>query len=195
MANSFDTLSDNTKKIITISKKGGSDRSYQAIITSTDQSGGAKDFEGIATQSGGRLKNYRPQEDIEVTLEGYAVEVGTNSGTTGNGFSDLINDYNGSSQPISISNDHSRDEYRLVIMRTDNFAQTSATAVTTAGDKAVRWTYKNGHFTNVVASDTDNIVQFTLTYKCTPFDKDGNANVTDESTDGTVVLPAISAYS
>ena len=197
MASNMDTLSDNTKKLISICKKDGTERIYEAIITSTDEAGGEKAFDSITTQGGGRLKNYTPQTDYEVTLEGYAVEVGTlAAGTTGNGFNDLMSDYDGTSQPVSIINDHTREEYRLVIMRTSNFTQASASAVTTTLDKAVRWTYENGHFTNVVASDTDNVVKFTLSFKTPAFNKAGTKNRTVESTDGTAaaVLPELAAY-
>lgn len=195
MASNFDTLSDNAKKLITLSKKGGSDVNYQVLIETVDQSGGAKSFDQIATFEGGRLKNHRPQEAFEITLEGYAVEVGTDTGSTGKGFYDLMYTSD-TSQPQSISLDHTRDEWRLSIMATDNFDQTSAADVTITGDKANRWTFTNGHFTNVVFSDTDKLIKFTITYKVTPFNKIGSANVVIQSTDGTAtkVLPALSAY-
>lgn len=196
MASNFDTLSDNTKKLITFTKKGGSDVDYQVLIETVDQSGGARDFDQIATMGAGRLKNHRPQEAFEITFEGYAVEVGTDSGTTGKGFYDLMYTAD-TSQPLSISLDHTREEWRVAVMATDNFSQTSAADVTTTGDKADRWVFENGHFTNVVFTDTDKLIKFTITYKVTPFDKDSSSNITFESTDGTAtkILPALSAYS
>ena len=197
MASNFDTLSDNAKRFIAIAKKDGSDVEFHTIITSVDQSGGAKGFESIATQSGGRLKNFRPQEDIELTLEGYAVEVGTKTGTTGNGFEDLLDDSLSASagtDPLSVTGTHDRPEYRLILVKTADWTRTTAIAASNSAEKAVRWTYKNGHITNVVHSDTDNVVKFTITYKVAPYAKDGTSNITKESADGTRLLKAVAAY-
>jgi hypothetical protein len=189
----IDTFSE--VALITITRQGGTDTSYAAIIESFKESGGAKDFESIATTSGGRLKKFNPQEDFEVTIEGYGLEIGTDTGTTGLGWYDLMHTED-TSQPMSISVDRTRDNFRLSIMVTDNASQTSATAVTVTGDKAMRKTYKNGHFTNVESDFGDKVMKFSITFKCPPFDSSGSANVTYESTDGTdaKVLPAISTY-
>jgi len=190
----LDTFSETS--LLSICRKGGTEASYQVLIESVETSGGEKGFDSIASIAGGRLKKFNPQEDFEVTIEGYALEVGTDSGTAGLGFYDLLHSQD-TSQPLSVSVDRVRDEFRLVIMATDNTSQTSASAVTTSGDQAMRWTFQNGHFTNVEASFSDKVWKFTVTFKCPPFNKSGTANVTYESTDGTAtkVLPALSEYS
>lgn len=185
------------KALLSICKKGESDANYQVLITNIETPSGEKGFESIANLAGGRIKKFTPQEDIEITLEGYAVEVGTDTGTTGKGFFDLMHT-GGSSQPLSISVDHSRDEYRMALMVTDNSSQTSAADATSDGDKAMRFVFKNGHFTKVDASmSPEDGLKFSITYKVPPFDKSGNANVTYESTDGTsgATLEALGNYS
>jgi len=189
----LDTFSETS--LLSISRKDGTDRSFQILIETIETSGGEKGFESLSTIAGGRLKKFNPQEDVEVSMEGYAVEVGTDDGATGLGFYDLIHSAD-TSQPLSIPVDRIRDEFRLVIMATDNPDQTSASAVTTSTDKAMRWTFQNGHFSNAEASFSDKVWKFTITFKCPPFNKSGTANVTYESTDGTAdkVLPALGEY-
>lgn len=188
-----DTFSETS--LLSITKKSGTDVNFKTIIETIDVSGGEKGFESIASIGGGRLKRFMPQADIEVTIEGYAVEVGTDSGTTGAGFFDIMHTAD-ASQPLSVPVDHSRDEYQIVVLATDNTSQTSATAATSATDKAMRMVFKNGHFTNVTSSFTgDKVWKFTVNYKCPPFNKEGTANVTYESSDGTTSLSAVSAYS
>jgi len=191
MANVSDTFSE--LAYLSITKKGGSDVDFKTIIETIDTAGGAKDFNSIASIGGGRLKSFTPQEDIEVTIEGYAVEAGTDSGTTGKGFYDLMHTAD-TSQPLAISVDHARDEYQVAILLTDNTSQTNATAATSATDKAKRLVMKNGHFTQVNASFTDKVWKYTITFKCPPFQKDGTANITYESSDGTTSLSAVASY-
>ncbi len=179
--------------LISITKKDGSDINFNTIVETIDISGGSKDVTSMPTVRGGRLKQPTPQEDTEITIEGYAVEVGTDTGTTGNGFYDLMGSGSTTSNVLTVNSDHNFDEYQLVILATDNTSQTTATATTTNGDNAMRWTYKNGHFTKLDASFTDNVWKFTLTFKVPPFDKSGNSNYTYESTqDGQ--LSEVSAY-
>ena len=186
----LDTFSETS--LISITALDGTAMNFSAIIETIDISDGEKGYDSIATISGGRLKKFNPQEDVEVTIEGYAVEAGTDSGATGLGFYDLQNSQD-TSQPISISVDRVRTEYQLAVMCTDNAAQTTAVATTTSTDKAMRWTFENGHFTKVDASFTDKVWKFSITFKCPPFNKSGTANYTYESTDGTAdkVLPAV----
>lgn len=189
----IDTFSE--LALLTISRAGGSDIDYYVYVESFKESGGKKDFDSIPTISGGRLKKFTPQEDFEVTIEGYALEVGTNSGTSGLGWYDLMYTQD-TSQPMSISVDRTRDNFRLSIMVTDNASQTSAADVTTSGDKAMRKTYSNGHFTTIESDFSDKVMKFSITFKCPPFNSAGAANVIYESTDGTStkVLPALSSY-
>ncbi len=189
MANPSDTFSE--LSFLTIQKKAGTPRHYETIIETIDISGGEKGVDYIATIKGGRLKKFNPQEPIEVTIEGYAVEVGTTGGaSTGTGFYDLLHSVD-TSQPMSIPVDHARDETMIAIMATDNLSQSNAVSATTSTDNCERWVFKNGHVTNVTASFTDKVWKFTLNYSVGPFDKTGTANVTYESSDGNGALSAV----
>ena len=174
--------------LLTIQKKGGSATNYYVHLTTYDITGGDKDFTQIANGKGGRIKNFSPQTEIEVTMEGYATQVGNTEG-----FFDLVHSTTAdTSQPLSFPTDHSRDLFLLAVMHTTG-TTISATAVTVAGDRALRDAFKNGHFVGLTQSFTDGIVKFTLKYKVTPFAKDASSNITYESTDGSAsnILPAI----
>ncbi len=173
--------------IITIQEIDGTARDYRAVTTTYDISGGDKDFTSIANAKGGRIKNFTVQTDYEVTMEGYATQVGG-----ADGFFDLMFTAD-TSQPYSISMDHNRSLQALSIMHTTSTSQTSAMDVTVDGDRAARDTFKNGHFTMVNQSFTDGICKFTFKFKSAPFDKEAASNVTLESTDGSSanILPAV----
>lgn len=189
----YDTFGEGST-YLSITKKDGTDMDFKTIIETIDISGGAKGFDSIASIAGGRLKKFNPQEDIEVTLEGYAVEIGSTN-STGKGFHDLLHTQD-TSQPLSVPTDHSHSEYQIVILATDNLSQTNATSATESGDNAIRYTFKNGHFINVNPSFTDGVWKFTVTFKVPPFNKAGSSNITYESTDGTEgeILSEIDSY-
>ncbi len=175
--------------LITIMKKGGTAKDYRAMITTYDISGGDKDFTSIANAKGGRIKNFSVQTDYEITLEGYATQAGNDEG-----FFDLQNAGTAdATQPLSFPVDHDRSQFLLSLMHTTDSSATSAVAESTQDERALRDTFKNGHFTSVNQSFTDNICKFTIKFKSAPFDKDASANVTFESTDGDAIstLPEI----
>lgn len=171
--------------LISIMQKGGAAVEFPTIITTYDISGGDKDFQSIANAKGGRIKNFSVQTDYEITLEGYATQAGN-----GEGFFDLQNPGTpDTTQPLSYAVDHDRTQYLLSIQHTTDTAATSAVAATTQDERALRDTFKNGHFTMVNQTFTDNICKFTVKFKSAPFDKNAGANVTFESTDGSETSP------
>lgn len=118
-------------------------------------------------------------------MEGYASQIGN-----GDGFFDLQNSGTAdTTQPLSVSVDHSRDLFLLSVMHTTDTAATSAIDASTQDERALRDTFKNGHFTSVNQSFTDGIVKFSLKFKAAPYDKSASANVTFESTDGSALSP------
>ena len=171
--------------LVTIMQKSGTAKDFRALITTYDISGGDKDFTSIANAKGGRIKNFAVQTDYEVTLEGYATQAGNNEG-----FFDLqFPGTAGATNPLSYSVDHDHTQYLLSLMHTIDTSATSAVAASTQDERALRDTFKNGHFTMVNQSFTDGICKFTLKFKSAPFNKAATANVTFESTDGSTTSP------
>ncbi len=186
-ANELDAWTE--RFLLSIQVKGGSPTNYYAFLTTYDITGGDKDFSQMANGKGGRIKNFTPQTEIEVTMEGYATQVGN-----AKGFFDLLHSKTAdTSQPLSFPADHSRDLFLISIMHTTDESAVNALASTTQDERVLRDTFKNGHFVGLTQSFTDGIVKFTLKYKVTPFSKAGVSNVTYESTDGstTSTLPTV----
>ena len=187
-----DTWSETAK--IAIAAQSGSDVQFVTITETVDIDIGAKDFDVIATLAGGRLVKFTPQEPTTITLEAYPVEAGTDTGSAGKGFFDLMNTLD-TSQPVSISADRTRNPYRIAIMWTDAAGNAEAQIVTPT-NSALRIAAADGYFTSVKPSFTDGVLKFTVTYKVPPFDKTGTANVKIESISGstTATLTALASY-
>lgn len=191
----LDTWSETA--LLGITKLDGSANQFATIIETVSGSGGVKDFESIASLAGGRLKRFSPQEDIEISIEGYAVEVGTDAAGTANGFMDLLHGglNSDTTQPLKISSDKDRSEYQMVILWTDDTSITAAESAVNLNQNGKRFVFKNGHFTNVEWEMAgDKVLKYTLTYKVTPFDKSGSSNIDYESTDGTATMTAVASY-
>ena len=179
--------------LIAISKIGGSDVSFQGLTETVDPDLGEKDVEGIVLVNGGRVTKFTPEGDSTVTFEAYPLEAGTDSGTTGKGFFDLLHSAD-ATQPLAITNTRARDKYRVSALWTDDTTATSATGAITTPSKAERISLANGYFTSVKPSFTDGVLKFTVVYKTVAFTKAGDGNIKHESTDGTENLPALNAY-
>lgn len=191
----LDTFSETS--LMSITRKGGTDREFSCLIETFDVSGGEKGFESVPMISGGRRKRFMPEEDTEITIEGYATEIGTDTGDLGKGFFDLkYGEDSDDLQPMLVSSNHNHDEFQVVILNTDNTSITAATEVTVDGDKALRMIFKNGHFTNVESSFSDNVLKFSITFKVPAFDALNVSNLIFESTDGETakILTAVPVY-
>jgi len=193
-----DTWSEVAK--VCIAAQSGVDVPFEAITETVDIDIGDKDFDVIATLSGGRLVKFTPQEPTTVTLEAYPIDAGTpgfTSATTGSGFFDLMNTYSTFGTTVVMPADRNRKKHRIAIMWTDKSTETDATAVIVAPtNSAMRFVASDGFFTSVKPSFTDGLLKFTVTYKVPPFDKDGSANIKIESVSGstTLTLTALASY-
>jgi len=172
----------------------GSEVQFATITETVDIDLGDKDFDAIATLKGGRLVKFNPQDVTTITLEAYPLEAGTDTGSTGKGFFDLMNTQD-ASQAQTISVDHQRDQYQIVVLWTEDTDITTAGSAVTNSNEGFRIVAKNGYFTGVKPAMTDGVLKFTVTFKCPPFNKAGTANVTMESTDGTADMAAVGSYS
>lgn len=195
MATVPDTWSETAK--VAIAAQSGSDVHYDSLTETVDIDIGDKDFDVIATLSGGRLVKFTPEEPITITLEAYPVQAGTDTGTTGEGFFDLMHTQD-TSQPVTISADRVRNKYRLAVMWTNDVTSTtySESQQVSPTYACLRVVASDGFFTSVKPSFTDGVLKFTVVYKVPPFDRNGSANVKIESVDGsaTATLTALASY-
>jgi len=178
--------------LIGISVIGGSEVQFAAITETVDFDVGDKDIEGIPILNGGRVTKFNPEADSTITFEAYPVEAGTDSGTTGQGFFDLVHSQD-ATEPTRIENDHVRNKYRVVVTWTTDVITTASQDID-VNEHAFRIAMANGRFTSVKPSFTDGILKFTVTFKCPAFDKSSGSNVMMESTDGTILIAALNAY-
>ncbi len=184
------------KCLVTISKEGEGDVTFQALTETVDIDVGEKDNEGMPLVNGGRVNKITPETDTSITLEAYPLQAGTTAtadDTAGTGFFDLLHTSD-ASQPIAITNSHTRNKYRIAILWTSDTSVTNAADTTTVGYEAYRFTAARGHFTSVKESFTDGIKKTTIVYKTPAFDKSANSNIKEESTDTSIALPALNAY-
>lgn len=180
---------------VAITKIGGTDVEFCTITETVDLDIGDKDFDVMNTLKGGRLVKFNPQEPTTITLEAYPVEAGTDSGTTGKGFHDLLNEADGT-QPLSIDFDRTRTKVRCAVLWTNDTDVTSAVDSTAADKEALRVVLKNGYVTSTKPAFTDGVLKYTVAIKFPAFDKSGAPNGLIESADGTTssVLAELSAY-
>lgn len=182
--------------LIGISKVAGSDIQFAALTETVDFDIGEKDIEGIPLVNGGRVTSFKPEGDSSITFEAYPLQAGTDTGTTGKGFFDLMHTVD-STVPIRITNDHNRDKYRVLVLWTNDPTPTTAQSITTNTYSALRIGMADGYFTSVKPSFTEGTLKFTVTFKVAAFDKAAAGNIMMESCAGTTagdILPAIAAY-
>ena len=192
--------------IITIQRKGGTAYQYAAITETVDISEPDQSGETIANVAGGRIWKRSPQEDGEITLELYPVELDTAGNNTGlfqefqGGDPDSATNAYDTSDPLSTDGTGytynagvmvPRDRFIVAVMWTTDTAQTSAMSATTAADyTALRFYAKACRITSHKTSFTDGVVKTTVTFKFPAFIKAGTTkNFAWESTDDTDTTP------
>ena len=182
--------------IANIDINSGADMQFAALTETIDFDLGEKDIEGVPLVNGGRITKFNPEGDKTVTFEAYPLQAGTDTGSTGLGFFDLMHDQD-TAVPIRITNTRTRNKSRILVLWTNDPTPTTAQAATAQNYSALRIGLAEGYVTSVKPSFTDGILKFTVTYKCAAFQKDGTGNVIMESavgSSGADVLPAIAAY-
>ena len=179
--------------LVAISAQSGSDTKFQALTETIDIDIGDKEIDVMNTLAGGRLVKFTPQDPTEITMEAYPVEAGTDTGTTGKGFFDLMNTAD-ATQPVNISVDRTRAKYRVAVMWTDDTSITDAASEVGTLLTALRITASDGFFTSVKPSFTDGVLKFTVKFKVPAFDSAGAANVEMASVDASATLAALASY-
>lgn len=182
--------------LVAISIVGGSDVQFAAVTETLDFDVGEKDIEGIPLTNGGRVTKWNPESDTTVTVEAYPLEAGTDSGTVGLGFYDLLHTSD-ASVPVRVINTRNRYKVRMLVLWTNDSTATTAQSITVADASAIRFGMVEARVTSTKASFTDGVLKWTIMVKCAPFDKAGLGNVMWEScagSSGSDLLPAIASY-
>ena len=163
-----------------------------AITETIDIDLGDRDGESIASLSGGRLWKRTPEADTTLTFEGYPVGIGDIDSTTADGL--LSNFFYGTvaAQPLKeTSVSLSRNVYSVYILWTNKTTAVWATESIATPSAALRYKFAKCYLVSCKPSFTDGVLKATWKFKCAPRQKDGTANITVESTDGTASLPTL----
>jgi len=136
---------------------------------------GEKAIEGRPTLSGGRIVKKTQQADGTLTLKMFPV--GVDSKTSG--VSGYLAGTAGSSDPYTVLNTHSWKKNRIILLWASTLPATAGAAVG-AGVEAYRLTVINAYCTNVTIDYTDKHKTAEVTFTWTPFNKDGDSNVSEE---------------
>ena len=183
---------------VEIQKLSGSAIQFAAITDTIDINEGDVPGESQPTLAGGRIWKQSPQEDGEITLELYPVEMDTTSGVG------LFQQFTGgtwdTNEPLAAdtdwpaSADRSRDQFRVVVLWTNDATATTASGTTAGSTDSLRFAAMGCRITSHKASFTDGILKTTVTFKWPAFNKAGTVKMSRwESADQTA-FAAISTY-
>jgi len=172
---------------------GTTDVEFAALTETVDSDLGDKDIDQIVNLTGGRLVKYLPQEITTITFEGYPVDIDF-FGATGisQAFQDIVGNWD-TIEPLAVSATRNRGMFRIAILWTDDTTATSAAGATASGTNAYRIVFAHAYMTSMKPSFTDGILKFTFSFKCPAFNKNGIAQIREESGDATA-LPALNTY-
>jgi len=184
--------------LVAITKLSGSDIEFAAITETIDISEPDYSGESINNLAGGRVWKQTPQEDGEITLEMYPIELDTTSGVG------LFQQFNGgtadTSEPLAndvawpASVDRTRDKFRVTVLWTNNPAQTAANSVTAASTDSLRFSAMLCRLVSLKTSFTDGIVKSTATFKFPAMNKAGTVKCFRWDSGDQTAIAALSAY-
>lgn len=179
--------------LIEVLPQGGTAQAFAGLtedITAMDW--GEKQIEPKPLVSGGNVVRRVPMTEESITLKMYPIGAGGTGGVTATGIMGLFHP-SGSATPSVVSNNRSRDKYRIVLLWATLLPATAST-VPVANIPAYRIQVFNAYLVSAKPSYDDKILSLEATFKWAPFQKDGTRNKIEESTDGSTVLAAVTAF-
>ena len=168
--------------LVSVTIKGGSSRQFAAITETIDISEPDYPGESIMTVAGGRIWKQSAQEDGEITLEIYPIELDVGANDTG-----LFGQFVGGTQPSGsgalatdiawpVGIDRTRDRYMVVVTWSQDTGLAAAEAAIDGVDQtALRFFAKEARIISHKTEFTDGIVKTTVTFKFPDMDKAGSA--------------------
>lgn len=194
MTAASNNIPDAWKEVCLVSIYNGSSEIELAAITEdiTAMDWGDKDIGGLSLLTGGRIVKWTPQADESITMKVYPVDAFVSGVTTAAGTAQLFHPQStaDSNQPIVVDNTRTRNKHKIVILTAETLPSSAGT-VPTSGLSAQRIQVINAYMTKYAPSFDDKVWSAEISFKWTPFNKNGDANKREESTDGSADLPAI----
>lgn len=180
--------------LISITPLSGTEVQLAAMTETVDIDLGDKDIEQVPTLIGGRVIKKVPQDITTLTFEGYPIGI---SSASNKGLSQFFHMTNAATydttEPLVVNASLGRDLFRVSILWAE-VAPTTASATTTAAKAAYRFSIANCYMTSMKPSFTDGILKFTFAFKGAAFNKQGTAQIHEESTETTTALSVLSTY-
>ncbi len=167
--------------LVSVTLKGGGSRQFAAITETIDISEPDYPGESIMTVAGGRIWKQTAQEDGEITLEIYPIEIDTGANNTG-----LAGQFVGGTQPSGagalatdiawpVGIDRTRERYMVVVAWTQDTGLTTAEGTVDGADAtALRFYAKEARIISHKTEFTDGIVKTTVTFKFPDMNKAGS---------------------
>lgn len=152
----------------------------------------AVNFTTLGIAAGDKIINTTDNTTANVTAVDSATILSISSDIMVSGEDYIITD-----SPYRIVNSRTRNKYRVLVLWTDKSSPVKASETIANTLNALRIGYAGGHFISVKPSFTDNILKYTVMYKCAAFDKAAASNVMMESCaagGGSDALPVIADY-
>lgn len=147
-----------------------------------------KPMSGIQLVNGGHAAKYEKNTDESITMKVYPLKA--DDGTT-DSFVQLFHpqDTADSTQPILAVNTLTRKKFGIILLWAEDLPATAG-AIPDAAKTAYRIQCVNAYLTSYKLDYSEKVMSAELTFKWTPFTKAAVANKREESTDGSVQLPA-----
>jgi len=186
---------------VEIQKLSGTVLQFAAITETVDISEGDVPGEGVPTLAGGRIWKQSPQEDGELTLELYPVELDEATASAGVGlFQSFVGGTKDTSEPLATDvdwpagTDRTRDQFRVTILWTNDPAATTASQETAAATDSLRFVAMGCRITSHKSAFTDGILKTTVNFKYPAFSKAGTVKMSRWESGSQTALPAITTY-
>ena len=171
---------------------GGTEIAFAGItedITAMDW--GDRDIEGTALVNGGRVIKNTPMTDESLTLKVYDVDALLDTDNVANGVPQLMHPQTteDSTQPVAVDNSIYRRRFGIILLWANTLPATAGT-LPAESVNAYRIQIVNAYMTSFKPNYDDKLKSAEVTFKWAPFNKAASANKREESTDGSVQLPA-----
>lgn len=157
---------------------------FAAITESIDIGEPDYPWESVPNIAGGRVPKQSPQEDGEITLELYPIELDAADDANNKGlFQQFAGGSYDSSEPLTSDSawaagvDRTRDRFRVVVLWTNSTGVTTASGATSASTDALRFVALGCRFVSHKAEFTDGILKVTATFKWPAMNKAGSVRM------------------
>lgn len=195
--------------LVSVYRKGDSttgERQFAAITETIEINEGDYPGESIPNLAGGRIWHQSPQEDGEITLELYPLDLATNADNKGmfqfwHGVSGTPPAAYDTSEPMATDTswpagaNRVRDSFRVSILWTNDVTVSSAAGATAASTDSLRFYATDCRIISHKTDFTDKIVKTTVTFKYPAFNKAGTTRVGIWESGINTALSALGAYS